>query len=273
MTGGNVMKKVMLKMGMLLTVFLWVASARAETALDGKTFTYEQIETAMSDALVESGAGDAIEIENMYITLEGGERSFLYGKPVEASLTDSYYLRHIKVSERSERFEAELEVDPESQALGMFLTDTKALGMEIRGRYKALTRVPVVSRAIKNGDIIVEDDIAWQLIPSRDVRHNTIKSADSLIGKTARRVVEKDSAIRSSDINAPVVVSRQSLVTLVYANGAMQLKTQGYAMNDGAEGELIRVRNARSNTIVHGVVTPHGYIRVDMASVPHQLGC
>ena len=60
--------------------------------------------------------------------------------------------------------------------------------------------------------------------------------------------------LRPSDLRTPVVVSKGSLVTIIYRTNVLTLTAQGRAMVNGASGESIAVMNAQSNRIIDAVV-------------------
>ena len=58
------------------------------------------------------------------------------------------------------------------------------------------------------------------------------------------------------------VVRAGALVQLVLETGPLEILVRGVAMQNGAVGETISVRNSRSGRLVNGVVTSEGTIRI-----------
>ena len=58
----------------------------------------------------------------------------------------------------------------------------------------------------------------------------------------------------------PIMVAKNSLVTVRLQNERMQLTVQGRALEDGAEGDVVRVMNTSSNTVVSAVVVDSGVV-------------
>ena len=54
-------------------------------------------------------------------------------------------------------------------------------------------------------------------------------------------------------------------MTLVLAAPGMQLTARGVAMQDGGEGDVIRIVNERSHTVVQGTITAAGTVVVAAA--------
>ncbi|MBK1670070.1 flagella basal body P-ring formation protein FlgA [Rhodovibrio sodomensis] len=135
---------------------------------------------------------------------------------------------------------------------------------------KALTtiEVPVLNRRVGRDEVIGQRDIAWVSRPVDAVSANHIRDAGKLVGMSARRSIRPDRPVRATDVTAPVLVPRNSLVTLMLQNEQMRLTAQGRALQDGAKGEVIRVVNTKSNTTVSGVVVAGGTVAVEAGSRP-----
>jgi flagella basal body P-ring formation protein FlgA len=70
--------------------------------------------------------------------------------------------------------------------------------------------------------------------------------------------------VRASEVQRPVVVPKGGLVTLVLTTSGMQLTARGRALEDGGEGDAIRVANAQSHTLVEGIVSGAGRVTIPL---------
>ncbi|MBO6521456.1 MAG: flagellar basal body P-ring formation protein FlgA [Rhodospirillales bacterium] len=75
--------------------------------------------------------------------------------------------------------------------------------------------------------------------------------------------------IRNNDVTRPVLVEKNSLVTIIHQVPNMILTAQGKAMQDGADGDIVQIKNGRSNQIVEAEVIGPG--RVAVKSLSQQL--
>ena len=66
----------------------------------------------------------------------------------------------------------------------------------------------------------------------------------------------------TEDVGVPTVVQRNSLVTLAYASGGLELTALGRAIDSAGLHEPIRVVNIDSRVTVVGKVTGPGTVRV-----------
>ena len=132
----------------------------------------------------------------------------------------------------------------------------------ISGLIEKTTPVPVLSSSLNAGDIIGSGDIHWINVASRNMVNDTIVDADKLLGKTPIRMVNADAPIRERDVVAPQMVARGDEVLLQFTAGGLLLTAKGKAMQNGAEGEFIRVVNLSSNQSLRGEITGDKIVRV-----------
>lgn len=122
--------------------------------------------------------------------------------------------------------------------------------------------VPVLVRALGQSDIIGEADIEWLALPFSKVPRNAITDMRDLIGMSPRRLVKPGTPVRDSDVVPPTLVSRNSVVLLVFASNNLTLTAKGKVLEDGALGDMVRVRNLQSEVVVEGLVQGDGTIAV-----------
>jgi flagella basal body P-ring formation protein FlgA len=138
----------------------------------------------------------------------------------------------------------------------------------VSGKALAMLEVPVLNRRVGRDEVIGQRDISWVGRPADEITANHIRDARKLVGMSARRSIRPDRPVRETDVTAPVLVPRNSLVTLMLQTDQMRLTAQGRALQDGAKGEVIRVVNTKSNTTVAGVVVADGTVTVEPGSRP-----
>lgn len=127
--------------------------------------------------------------------------------------------------------------------------------ISVSGLIEKTTQIPVLKESISSGDIISPSDVEWIDVAMRHMVNDTVIDADNLIGKTPVRMVEQGVPVRARDIVSPQLVARGDEVLLQFNQGGLQLTVRGKAMQNGAEGEFIRVMNLSSNQSLRGEVT------------------
>lgn len=137
-----------------------------------------------------------------------------------------------------------------------------AVVLPLAGRVGIKRHVPVLARRLEGGTVIALTDIDWATVPDERVSANVVTSADQLIGHELRHTVGDGDVIHANDVMPARLVTRGSLVTLKIETPNMQLTAQGRALQDGAEGDVVRVNNTQSNRMVEGTVTGAGEVSI-----------
>lgn len=118
--------------------------------------------------------------------------------------------------------------------------------------------IPVLRQDVARGEVIDEDDLRYTDVPSRRTRGNIAVDASEVIGYAARRRLRAGQMLRLTDVEVPVLVEKNAIVTMVLKMDDMTLTVQGRAQDRGAEGDFIRVLNTDSMQTVEGrVVAPN----------------
>lgn len=138
-----------------------------------------------------------------------------------------------------------------------------AASTQVIGYVERTVSLPVLKKAVRNGDIIHATDVDWVEISGRNQQADFIAEADQLIGKTARRMVTAGKPVRANEVENAKLVSRGGSVTIVYENGPITVTAKGKALEDGGMGSTIRVVNIASNRSIDAVVNEEGIVKVD----------
>jgi len=121
---------------------------------------------------------------------------------------------------------------------------------------------PTPRVVIYPGDVIHDDmlsdlpaDTARGVGPFAETR-------SAVVGKMARRTLLPGAAIPLAALDFPRLVTNGGAVKLVYVDGGLEISTVGMALQDGAAGDSVKVRNDDSGVTVTGVVRPDGAVLV-----------
>ena len=85
------------------------------------------------------------------------------------------------------------------------------------------------------------------------------------IGQTSRRMLRVGDVVRNNSLSAPVLVKRGDAVVMVARIDGVEVSTAGEALDAGARGATVRVRNSASGQTVRMRVSAPGTVEpVDM---------
>lgn len=137
----------------------------------------------------------------------------------------------------------------------------------VSGIYTPMVEVPVLKQQVGRTDIIEASDLGTKLVPQRLVRKDTVTDASQLIGQSPRATITSERPVRLMEISSPRVIKKGQAVEITYTTPYMSLKATGVALQDGAKGDLIRVKNEKSEKSVSGRVQEAGRVEVNQPTL------
>jgi flagella basal body P-ring formation protein FlgA len=243
---------IRIALGSLLTGFviptLAFATLNEPPAAQNATYLFKlaraDAQDAISFALADKGAGNKI-----LATIAGlkSDDIFSYDRPISVEIRD------LQFDQPSQRWSANL----------LFISDTQVVSaMPVAGRFEEVIEVPVLKRQVRSGDTIAEKDIEIRDFPLSSTRSDTITDIASLVGKSPLRVISPARPIREQEVVSPSIVKKNALVQMRYSIPGMEISTAGQAMEDGAKGSVINVRNIASKKTIQAVIADSNTVHV-----------
>jgi flagella basal body P-ring formation protein FlgA len=117
-------------------------------------------------------------------------------------------------------------------------------------------------RTVRVGAVVGAEDVELRALPEHRAA-GVATSLQEVVGHEVRRNLYADRPVMAEDVGAPTVIHRNTLVTLAYRSGALELTALGRAVDSAGLHEAIRVVNVDSRLTVVGTVTGPGMVRVD----------
>ncbi|MFH1805524.1 MAG: flagellar basal body P-ring formation chaperone FlgA [Pseudomonadota bacterium] len=228
----------------------WRPSTTADQILiirDSQTIGIGEITDAVEEALVEYG------IPEPFIVDLSGE-TFRIHIPVDnaAAIT----ITGLDVNRRTGRFIAEVTTGDGT---------AQRRSYRMNGKFYPVDLIPVLVDGLQRGDVVREDQIVLRKFPSERLQAGIIRNADELIGKQVRRAVRPNEPLSARDFTSPILVKRGALVTIRLETANMSLTARGKALEDGSEGDVIRVVNLQSNKTIQVEVIADNEVRAIQA--------
>lgn len=144
--------------------------------------------------------------------------------------------------------------------------DPHAQRMTVAGTIHPMVEVPVPASSVRPGDVIRERDIRWKRVRTAQVRNTIATETVDIVGRVAYRPLSAGKLIRKSDLRDQETVTKGSTVTMVYQTNSMLLTTIGRALESGATGDFVSVRNSRTRLVVDARIL--GPNKVEVLSTP-----
>lgn len=133
----------------------------------------------------------------------------------------------------------------------------------VSGKIEQIIELPVLNRALQNGQTISASDIDWIELPAYKIQNDYILDSNMLIGMTSRRMIMAGEPLKMNQIIEPILVKRGEGVIITYQSGPIQLISEGKALQNGARGERIRVVNYSSNRTIDATIEESGKVVVN----------
>jgi flagella basal body P-ring formation protein FlgA len=211
-------------------------TVQSSPKLQSHSITVQDVATSIAVALKASGAGDELDVR-----LVGPNRDavYTYDTPITMQVSD------LAFEEKSGTWSATLLFESEGQAL----TPSK-----VSGRYDEAKLIPVLKRRLYSDDTIDENDIEMKRMPASRLRKDVVSQKEDLIGKTPLKTISEGRPVRTHEIASSAVVRKGDQVHMKFISGNLEINTLGEALDSGASGSVIRVKNLTSNKVVHAEV-------------------
>lgn len=127
-------------------------------------------------------------------------------------------------------------------------------------RYAA---VVVAARALPRGTTLGPEDLAVERRRLARGRAGHASDPATLTGRVTTRAIPAGELVRPSAVRAARLVRRGERVVLAAGGDTVRIRMGGRALEDGAAGERISVRNLSSDRVVEGVVAEAGLVVVN----------
>ena len=208
------------------------------------TITRGDVEARARIQLAErmAGAEFAVELFNVNFRLQAA-----------GDANDTFALEDFSYDAGTRRFEAVVAAPAAS---------TMAQRARVSGRVHKMVAVPVPRRPISKGEILRADDIETVSHKAEQTPADIVADRDALVGKAAVRGLRAGHPVFARDVERPVLVAKDSLVTLVLQATHMRLTARGKALDQGSHGDVIRVVNEQSKQVVEGTVMAAGQVAI-----------
>lgn len=127
----------------------------------------------------------------------------------------------------------------------------------VRGRVSAM--VAVAAAPVAANEALLETQVT---IERRDISNiaDPITTPEDAVGQMSRRMLRPGDILRSGQLSSPVLVKRGDAVLMIARREGIEVSTAGEALDAGARGAVVRVRNAGSGQVVRMRVAGQGTV-------------
>lgn len=138
-------------------------------------------------------------------------------------------------------------------------------------RVKLMREVVVAARPLARGQRLSREDLALDRRDVGRLRTHATTDPEPLVGYVLTRPVPAGRVLDSGLLEAPVLVERGRRVRMAVEGAGVTITMSGVALEDGALGDTVQVRNPASRRVVEGVVVGAALVRLGFLRGPQKL--
>jgi flagella basal body P-ring formation protein FlgA len=194
-----------------------------------------------------------------------GDASFTVALPLFAPpMLDAGVVPRLSVEQAnfdvtSGRFAAVLIVNAGSNA---------PLRLNLAGNIVASVRVLVPTRQLLAGAIVGAGDLTPRLVPANVMSGAVAVDPAQAVGLQLRRMAFAGQPVPLADLARPDAVAKHDRVLLALAMPGLDVGAVGEALDAGAIGDQITVRNPTSGAVLSGQITGPDQVRIEPGTQP-----
>ena len=156
-------------------------------------------------------------------------------------------------SNRKSQYLAKISITPESGELM-----TLNIPLEVR----EYVQVPIAKHALPKGAIISSGDVKMARARLSDIPTDSAMDSREIVGQAIKYPISHGEVFSRRKLSLPAMVTRGARVTLRYRSSLLEATASGIALEEGALGQRIQVRNDSSKKMITGEVISPGLIEV-----------
>jgi flagella basal body P-ring formation protein FlgA len=115
-------------------------------------------------------------------------------------------------------------------------------------------------RDMKANQMLSQNDFIYQRVEITNDKLENLPEPYELAGSQLRRSLQKGTILTKDIIYTSRQIKRGDKVTIVVLSGGVRIRTTGFALQDAAPGEQLRVK--RDTSVLHGRVIDDGSVLI-----------
>lgn len=127
---------------------------------------------------------------------------------------------------------------------------------------KLYQKVAVATSQMSPGEILTTDNLRYERMDIGRMGLGAFSDISKVQGLMVKHMLSPGMVVTESMVSKPMLIKRGNIVNIVARIGSMEVTTVGLAMQDGSEGQLIRVQNRNSTKIISAQVLDASTVQV-----------
>lgn len=146
--------------------------------------------------------------------------------------------------------------------VGVRCNDTTRWTLYVPVSVSRMEEIVIARRPMSRGAIINADDIRLEKRDVARLHRGFMTSLEQVTGKRVKRNIQANGVITPERITIQHAVKKGNLVTILARIGSLEVRVKGKALDSGAIGERIKVRNSSSERELEATIVARGTVKV-----------
>ncbi len=143
---------------------------------------------------------------------------------------------------------------PKTLYISVLIADQEYERIKLRGNLRLFGEVVCMAKQLDRHALLTEEDISIIRRDISDLDPRMLTSLDEALGKQLKTSLRAGAILYSHLLENPPLVKRGDLVTIVARSERVQVRVAGEVRNEGALGDLVKVKNLMSRREVYATV-------------------
>ncbi|MCH9844444.1 MAG: flagellar basal body P-ring formation chaperone FlgA [Alphaproteobacteria bacterium] len=168
----------------------------------------------------------------------------------------NYSIERFKYSKNTGGFQGEIIVSVDDKPYNR--------GLKFSGATTLKKKIPTLMNSVQRGTMIRERDVIHRFENIKNLHDGTITITGDIIGMEAKRHIRANSNLQFRDFQMPLLVKNKQQVNMVLATSRIKISTTGIALQDGAKGDIISIKNINSGIVIEGKVVSAETVQISI---------
>lgn len=135
---------------------------------------------------------------------------------------------------------------------------------KLRFDIRKYEQVAVASRALAAREPLTAESITLERRDIGRLPPGYFTDVNKILGLSVKRQIAPGTAITDSLLEKPLIIKRGKPVSIVAKYGGIEVTVAGTALQNGSEGQFIRVQNTNSKKIITGKVVDETTVQINI---------
>ncbi|MGV3576711.1 MAG: flagellar basal body P-ring formation chaperone FlgA [Devosia sp.] len=148
-----------------------------------------------------------------------------------------------------------------------FLLADNSRVLDLTGTIDMTIDMPHLTANLPAGTILLPEHLDMRPVPAGQANAYAFAPIEQLVGMALNRQSREGMLLRLTDVSAPLAVSKNDLVTIMYRRGPLTLTVKGQAITSASRGSSLQVLNLMSKRVISATAVAPGTVEVTGAPV------